>query len=310
MRYGLPYQGSKSRIAEWVVSALPPSHTLVDLFAGGCAVTHAALLSGRYEHIIANDITDSVMVFCAAINGEFDGYAYCPSREEWQECRERDTATALLYSFGNGKTTYLWGAELEAVKRPASLMVTAPSVWERYEWYHRFCEALKNYLASNDCTPQLMSDGHGKGARELENMERLVGLERVSRLHGLHGLQGLQGLHSLKGLHGLQGYRSDYRAVHIPEGATVYADPPYRSTPGSESYGFFDFNAFDAWLGGVDFPVYVSEFDAPPGCVEVAAITRTTSMAANTTDKVIEKLFVQERFADRYEPAQGVLNFD
>ena len=35
MRYGMPWQGSKSRIAEWVVDILPPSHTLVDLFAGG-----------------------------------------------------------------------------------------------------------------------------------------------------------------------------------------------------------------------------------------------------------------------------------
>ena len=35
MRYGMPYQGSKSRIAEWVVDTLPKSHTLVDLFAGG-----------------------------------------------------------------------------------------------------------------------------------------------------------------------------------------------------------------------------------------------------------------------------------
>ena len=34
-RYGMPWQGSKSRIAEWVVDVLPPSHTLVDLFAGG-----------------------------------------------------------------------------------------------------------------------------------------------------------------------------------------------------------------------------------------------------------------------------------
>ena len=35
MRYGMPWQGSKSRIAEWVIDVLPPSHTLVDLFAGG-----------------------------------------------------------------------------------------------------------------------------------------------------------------------------------------------------------------------------------------------------------------------------------
>lgn len=30
MRYGMPWQGSKSRIAEWVVGVLPPSHTLVE----------------------------------------------------------------------------------------------------------------------------------------------------------------------------------------------------------------------------------------------------------------------------------------
>jgi site-specific DNA-adenine methylase len=35
MKYGLPWQGSKSRIAEWVVDLLPQSHVLVDLFAGG-----------------------------------------------------------------------------------------------------------------------------------------------------------------------------------------------------------------------------------------------------------------------------------
>lgn len=45
MRYGVPYQGSKNKIAELVVEHLPSGHTLVDLFAGGCAVTHAALLS-------------------------------------------------------------------------------------------------------------------------------------------------------------------------------------------------------------------------------------------------------------------------
>ena len=44
--YGVPFQGSKSAIAKWLVDLLPPSHTFVDLFAGGCAVTHCAMLSG------------------------------------------------------------------------------------------------------------------------------------------------------------------------------------------------------------------------------------------------------------------------
>ena len=277
-RYGLPYQGSKSRIAEWVVGLLPPSHTLVDLFAGGGAITHCALLSGKWERIIANDITDSMTVFCAAINGEFDGYAACPSREEWLEYRDKDTALALLHSFGNDKTTYLWSEELEAVKRPASLMVSSASLWERYQWYHRFIDALTSFLESNKITETTARLTNAEG------VERLVQLERVSRLQGLQGLQG------------------DYRLVDIPEGATVYADPPYRGTPNSSRYGAFDFDAFDAWLNGVDFPVFVSEFDAPEGCVEIARTQRTTSMAATSTDKRIERIFVQERFYERCKP--------
>ena len=49
MRYGVPYQGSKNQIARWVIDNLPEDKILVDLFAGGCAVTHAAMLSGKGE---------------------------------------------------------------------------------------------------------------------------------------------------------------------------------------------------------------------------------------------------------------------
>ena len=84
----------------------------------------------------------------------------------------------------------------------------------------------------------------------------------------------------------------------VPEGATVYADPPYRGTANSARYGAFDFDAFDAWLGGVDFPVFVSEYDCPPGCVEVAHTERTTTMSASSTSTRTERIFLQERFAD------------
>lgn len=41
-KYGLPYTGSKSRIAHWVIDNLPSGHVLIDAFAGGCAITHRA----------------------------------------------------------------------------------------------------------------------------------------------------------------------------------------------------------------------------------------------------------------------------
>lgn len=50
MQYGLPYKGSKNFIAEWVVSHFPDKTNFYDLFAGGCAVTHTALLKKNFQH--------------------------------------------------------------------------------------------------------------------------------------------------------------------------------------------------------------------------------------------------------------------
>ena len=44
MKYGVPYQGSKNKIAGWVIDNLPEDEILVDLFAGGCAVQRLQIL--------------------------------------------------------------------------------------------------------------------------------------------------------------------------------------------------------------------------------------------------------------------------
>ena len=74
MRYGVPYKGSKNAIAEWVYSFFPKNNkkNFYDLFAGGCAVTHAAMLDGAYKNYIINDIDGGgISVFTDAINGKF-----------------------------------------------------------------------------------------------------------------------------------------------------------------------------------------------------------------------------------------------
>lgn len=47
MVYGLPWMGSKSRYARWILAHIPKDPILIDLFAGGCAVTDAALQRGQ-----------------------------------------------------------------------------------------------------------------------------------------------------------------------------------------------------------------------------------------------------------------------
>ena len=275
MRYGMPYQGSKSRIADWVVDVLPRSHTLVDLFAGGGAVTHCALLSGKWEHVIANDRTDSMKVFYEAATGGFSGLSKVMTRDDFLE--SEDTAMKILYSFGNNCNGYLWSDELAAFKVPAVRMLSAPSLHERRLAYCDFCREFLKFVSSGS-----------NGSFRLQPLERLQNMQNLEALERLEALQG------------------DYRLVDIPEGATVYCDPPYRGTD-ITAYGEFDFDAFDAWLGGVDFPVYVSEYNAPRGCVEIASKSHTSSMPANCNTRTIERIFVQERFADQYEPDQTTL---
>lgn len=43
--FGIGYQGSKNRIANDIICSLPSGDRFVDLFAGGCSVTHCAMLS-------------------------------------------------------------------------------------------------------------------------------------------------------------------------------------------------------------------------------------------------------------------------
>ena len=304
----MPWQGSKSRIAEWVVGLLPPSHTLVDLFAGGGAITHYALLSGKWERIIMNDKTDSARVFMDAIRGEYNGFAVVPTRNEF--LASEDTMLKALYSFGNDRTTYAWNDDLAAVKIPACKMLTAPSLHERRMAYMEFCRSLAAWLMG-ESAKTLDPDGKtGHGLQGLSPLERLDGVESLTRLAKTlypHGTSELESLERLQALERVEALERDYRLVDIPDGATVYADPPYRGTPNSSRYGAFDFDAFDQWLAGVDFPVFVSEFDAPAGCVEVAQTERTTSMSATTTDTRIERIFVQERFVDSVQVGEPTL---
>lgn len=53
--FGIPYQGSKNAIADKLVRCLPSADTFVDLFCGGCSMTHAAIMSGKFRNIVCND---------------------------------------------------------------------------------------------------------------------------------------------------------------------------------------------------------------------------------------------------------------
>lgn len=130
---GLPYQGSKSKLAKRILALFPPATHFVSLFGGGCAVEHAALLSGKYKHVHANDITDSVVLFKDALNGDLAKYEPERFRSRMDFFMEKDENpfVRICYSFSNDQRTYLYSREIEPYKRAVHEMIYAPTPNER-----------------------------------------------------------------------------------------------------------------------------------------------------------------------------------
>lgn len=118
MKYGLPYKGSKNKLAERIVSLLPKRTHLIDLFCGGCAVSHAALLRNKYEHIHINDINWMCpTLFIDALNGKYQNETRWISREDFFRLKDTDPYVAIVWSFGNNLRDYLYSKEIEPLKK-------------------------------------------------------------------------------------------------------------------------------------------------------------------------------------------------
>lgn len=283
-KFGLPYQGSKSRIARQIVDLLPAAPCLVDAFAGGCAVAHAALLSGKFGQVIANDLSDAPELFYRVAKSGVPEKPRWVSRKEFFAKKDTDPLIRYAYSFGNDGNSYLYGRDIEPLKHAAHLAVVDGD-----------CSRLPDELRGE---VRLALDGV-VGIREryrayrsaIRRLWKRVDLERLQRLQHLECLQRLQHLGSLEKLDRLTVFRRDYRNLHIPAGAVVYCDPPYANTAGYG--GTFDHKAFYSWCRAVGrrLPLFISEYWMPSDfrCVaehEVRALAGATTNALTRIEKI------------------------
>ena len=239
--WGMPWMGSKSDIAWQVVNAIPKGETFVDLFFGGGAITHAAMVSKRWDNFIANDILGTPDIFIKAVRGELKGYDRFVSRSEFKA--SDDIVVKMLWSFGNDLKSYLWSPENERLKGIATQMLTAKTLESRRMYFKNCIGALQKEYIQN-----------------IDRLERIERLESLQSLQRLEMLESWQSLHGLEMLERLQGLKCDYRAVTIPSGGVVYCDIPYKGTSGY--IGGFDHEAFYEWFSSLKVPAFCSEYDA------------------------------------------------
>lgn len=115
---GIPYKGGKSKLAERIVSIFPRAEHFYDLFSGGCAIAHCALLKNKFPHIHINDINPMMpQAFVKALQGGFDDEDRWISREDFMRLKDTDPYAAICFSFGNDLKTYCYGKDIEETKK-------------------------------------------------------------------------------------------------------------------------------------------------------------------------------------------------
>lgn len=284
--YGLPYTGSKSRIAHWVIDNLPCGRVLIDAFAGGCAITHRSLLSQKWQTVIANDINGKYpQLFADAIHGRYRDEKRWISREDFKRLKLQDAFIACCWSFGNNLRTYMYSKDIEPYKRALHYAIVlddfeqmqelmpevARAVREAIHWIRNthdrrvtaqnvIVKTLKRLTGDNYAhsiiqnNPLYQSIKHSnKDAHSLQSLNSLHSLQSLERLQSLESLQSLQSLESLESLQSLESLRVtslSYDEIDIPDDAVVYCDPPYHASDNSLYEGTakaFDHFAFYDW---------------------------------------------------------------
>ena len=323
----MPYKGSKNLLAQRILDCIPSASVFVDLFCGGCAVSHAALLSGRFARVVVNDIEGDVSrLFVAAVNGQYKGESRWISREDFFRLKESDPYVRYCWSFGNNGRDYIYSEAVEPYKRAlhyavvfgdfAVLRRLCPLVSDaaekalaglasrkarRIEVGRAIVRRLKQVgkpedLKNNPLFGQIrLRDGGVVRKESLESLESLERLQSLESLQSLERLERLQSLERLERLQSLESLEMDYRDVQLPDGCVVYCDPPYAGTNG---YGLhksaFDQEAFWNWARKCERLLFISEYSAPVDFVPIVELPHRSRVSATTNNSVTERLFVHE----------------
>lgn len=226
-------------------------------------------------------------MFAIAAHGKFVGEDRWISHEEFDRLKATDGYVAVCFSFGNDLKSYAYSKEKEPFKMAAHHAIFfGEHKYLKELWGCEFAEIEKSakvyerYLIYKRLVLQKAKRGD---LSLLENLNRLLSLER---------LQSLQSL---------QSFKTDYQDINIKPNSTVYCDIPYKGT-NKYVQGAFDYDRFYEWADSRDFPVFVSEYDMPKEFAPISQHARKDTMCATSNNKlVVEKIFVQKRYADKYK---------
>lgn len=284
-RYGLPYMGSKNKIAEWVLQYIPKAENFYDLFCGGCAITHCAMEQRKYKNFFINDIKSEMpQGFLDCIDGKYKGDNRWISHEDFDRLKGKgDLLIDLCFSFGNNwRKGYAYSRDIEPFKRAFHYAIMFDDFSPMQTLYDIDLSAIKridNEEQKYHAAKRIISEKFGSGL--LESFTRLQNLERLSTLLSMTKLKKPIATFG------------SYKDVKIKDNSVIYCDIPYRSTAKYNEVDF-DYDEFYNWCLNQKQPTYISEYEMPESdFICIAAKTKTCQLCAtNNTKQSVERIFI------------------
>lgn len=330
--YGIPYMGSKNRIAKQIIDFLPAGETLVDLFGGGGAITDCASESGKWKNVIYNEL-DSLPYTCflRALRGEYENETRWISREDFFKLKDTDEYVACCFSFGNNFRDYMYSEKREPYKRayhfaivlddfnPLSELFDKETVdmlkksvegeTDKKQRRLKFTRVLGDYIIGLSKDAEVRKTVNiticGEVLENQQYNERLDTLKKTLQIDDnknkhncIEHYPRLQRLQEMKSeqIENITFFNEDYRNVPLPDNAIIYCDIPYKQTGKYNSSTSFDYDAFYDWCiekKKQGYQVFISEYSMPEDKFEcVFELSKITSFAATKSSRVTEKIFV------------------
>jgi len=259
--FGIPYMGSKNGIAVELISRLPDGKRFVDLFGGGFAMSHCALLSNKYNQVLYNEYNPLLpKLIRKAINGEYNYDRFKPkfiTRKEFNNLKDKDGYVKYIWSFSNQGDTYLFGADIEKNKESIHNWVVFNI---KDEFMKTYFSDIDKYIKTKDIKKRrLLFRRYVEILRKkLKISKEFARTQHLERLERLQTLEQLQQLEQLERLAIVQG---DYKDYEYKDGDVVYCDPPYEDTAKYNNNTSFNHKEFYDWVASRPYQVYFSSYN-------------------------------------------------
>lgn len=290
--YGLPYKGSKNSIVPYLIERLPSSDTYYDLFCGGGAMLHGAILSGKYSHFVINDIKSiTAKALQLAIEGVFGNETRWVSREEFQVKKNNDPYVAYMFNFGSDNRTYFCGKYIE----PYYEALFNAYVNNDYSFFenelkikiHDSFSLTSQLTKQNEKIKASYIEWFFKGKADLKELEqkrlnnelrytdeneynymflcKKIDWDKCEPLARFERAKNFSRLVS-KYKDRITLYNTSYDNIEIKPNSTIYCDPPYFDTSAydgkKKSQKVFDFENFYSWCERKE-NIFISEYYMP-----------------------------------------------